>query len=103
MQKYMVVLFNLKPGVSAAEYEKFAAGEDMPAVRKLPSVTDMRVQRVVGTMDGSKPPYQYMELISIKDFDQLGQDAQSAEIQKIAQKFMGFAEKPVFLFQEQFC
>lgn len=102
MQKYMIVLFNLKPGVKAEDYEHFAAQEDMPMVKRLPSVQDMKVNRVVGTLDGSKPPYQYMELISIADFDQLGKDAQNEEIQKVAAKFLTFADKPVFLLEEQF-
>ncbi|MEQ8166727.1 MAG: REDY-like protein HapK [Alphaproteobacteria bacterium] len=103
MQKFMVVLFNLKPGASADEYEAFAASEDMPEVKKLSSVTDMAVNRIIGTMDGTPPPYQYAEIITISDFDKLGSEAQSDKIQEIAGKFMTFADKPVFLLLEQFC
>ncbi len=103
MQKFMIVLFNLKEGVSPADYEKFIAEEDAPVVRQLPSVIDMKVNRVVGTMDGAPAPYQYMELITVTDFEQLGADAQSQAVQEVAGKFQTMVEgKPVFLFQEQF-
>ena len=55
MQKFMIVLFNLKEGVSPQDYEKFVADEDAPVVRQLPSVIDMKVNRVVGTMGRRRP------------------------------------------------
>ena len=103
MQKFMIVLFNLKEDVSPEDYEKFVAEEDAPVVRQLPSVVDMKVNRVVGTMDGAPAPYQYMELITITDFEQLGADAQAQAVQEVAGKFQTMVDgKPVFLFQEQF-
>jgi len=103
MQKYMVVLFNLKAGVAPADYESWAAEIDAPGVRRLSSVAKFGITRVVGTLDGSEPPYQYTELIEVTDFDKLGQEAQSEEIQKIGATFQErFADQPVFLFLEQF-
>ena len=34
----IVVLFNLKAGVSVADYEKFARETDLPIVNRLPSI-----------------------------------------------------------------
>jgi hypothetical protein len=102
VQKYMITLFNLKKGVDPAEYEKWAREVDVPVVRSLESVKSMRLNRVVGTLDGSDPPYQYMELIEITDFDKLGQEAQSEAIGKVAAEFQSrFAADLVFLFEEQ--
>jgi NAD(P)-dependent dehydrogenase (short-subunit alcohol dehydrogenase family) len=54
----LLVLFNLKPGVSAADYEHWAQTRDMPAVRSLPSVDDFRAYRVTGLLGSDTPaPY----------------------------------------------
>lgn len=71
MRKYMIALFNLKQGVNPEHFETWMRTAAAPTVRSLKSVEDMRVNRVVGTLDGSPPAYQYMELIVINDFDQL--------------------------------
>lgn len=103
VQKYMLVLFNLKEGVRPADYEKWAAEVDAPGVRRLGSISSFGVNRVVGTLDGGEPPYRYAELMQVTDFDQLGADAQAEEIQKIGATFQEkFAAEPVFLFLEQF-
>ena len=44
----LIVLFNLKEGASAAEYEAWAKKKDVPTVKGLSSVGDFRVFRSSG-------------------------------------------------------
>mgnify|MGYP000668011295 CR=1 FL=1 len=46
----LLVLFNLKPGVSPEDYEHWAKTRDMPTVRSLPSIDDFRAYRVTGLL-----------------------------------------------------
>jgi hypothetical protein len=55
----ILVLFNLKPGVDVAAYEKWARERDLPTVRGLGSVSGFDVLRAQNLLFGDgKPPYQ---------------------------------------------
>lgn len=97
----LIVLFNLKAGVDADEYERWAAERDAPAVRSLPSVDAFTVHRVVGALSG-EPPYRYVEVIDVNDMDQFGRDVATAEMQHVAAEFRERADDPAFLVSEQF-
>ena len=43
----VIVLFNLKEGVSVTAYEDWAQNTDLPMVNKLPSVDNFEVLRIV--------------------------------------------------------
>jgi hypothetical protein len=66
----IIVLFNLKPGVNAADYEAFARGSS---------------------------PYQYIEVIDVNSMEQLGADVSTETMQKVAATFRGMAENPLFI------
>ena len=69
------VLFNLKPGVEKAAYEAWARTTDVPLVRKLPSIASFDVFEVMGLFaSDAKPPYEYVEVVDVKDMDQFGHD-----------------------------
>lgn len=93
----VVVLFNLKPGVSAADYEKFARELDIPAVNRLPSVQSFEVLRCEGLMSGGSAPYQYVELLRLPDLSKLGPDVQTPAMQKIVSTFATMADNPQFI------
>ncbi len=94
----IVVLFNLKPGVDPADYEAWAASEDAPAVRALPSVAAFRVHALTGLMFGAgTPPFRYVEVIDIADPEGFGADIATPRMQAIAARFRDFAEAPLFL------
>ena len=44
----IIVLFNLKPGVSISEYEQWARTRDIPGVNALESVSSFTVHRATG-------------------------------------------------------
>jgi hypothetical protein len=97
----MIVLFNLKPGVTVADYEKWAKTRDIPIVRSLPSIDDFQVYRATGLLGSdAKPPYAYIEVIDVADMEGFGKDVASAAIQAVAAEFQTFADAPTFIMTE---
>lgn len=94
----IIVLFNLKPGVPAAEYEAWARSRDIPAVRALPSIAGFDVAAVTGLLIGDgTPPYAYVEVIDVADMDQFGKDVATEMMQAVAAEFQRYADNPLFL------
>jgi REDY-like protein HapK len=60
------VTFRLKPGVSVQEYEDWFRRENVPAVRKMRSITSYRVWRVVGAMEGD-PAFEFLEEMELTE------------------------------------
>jgi hypothetical protein len=77
----VIVLVNLKKGVSPEDYERWILDSYAPAVRSLPSVEDWRDYRVGGLLGSEDtPPYRYVVTLEINDLEQLGRDMQGEEI-----------------------
>ncbi|MBB5210175.1 REDY-like protein HapK [Microbulbifer hydrolyticus] len=101
MTTTIVVLFNLKPGVSPSDYEEWARTTDLPTVRKLDAVDQFSVLRTTGLLGSDAPaPYQYVELLVVKDMQQLGADVSSETMQKVAAEFQQLADNPQFILTE---
>ena len=99
----MVVLFNLKPGVSPEEYERWARDTDVPAVNALAAVERFRVYKSLGLLGtDAKPPYDYMELVEIADLEQLAKDAASERMREITAQFQTMADNPIWIMLDQF-
>lgn len=97
----IVVLFNLKPGVDAADYEAWAIATDLPAVNRLPSVQQFQVLRSVHLLGSDAAvPYTYVELLEVDGLAQLGADIASEKMQAIAAEFQQFADNPQFIVTE---
>jgi hypothetical protein len=97
----IVVLFNLKPGASVADYEAWAKIKDIPTVKSLSSVADFRVlkmENLLGTETAS--PYQYCELIEVPDINTFFADLNNEAVQAGAKVFNEFAENPLFIVAE---
>lgn len=90
----LIVLFNLKPGVSEADYEAFARDLDVPTVKGLRSVSDFRVFRMSGVMGTDEAsPYRYVEVIDVSSMDDLGVDiGASSAMAEITAKFGELAD-----------
>lgn len=97
----IIVLFNLKPGVDAADYEAWARGTDLPGVNVLGSVERFTVHKATGLFgsDGL-PPYDYIEVIDIHAMDPFVADVSDPEFQKVAANFGAFADNPRFILTE---
>ena len=89
----MVVLVNLKEGVSPEDYERWILESYAPAAKSLPSVEDWRNYRVSGLLgsDGA-PPYRYVVTLEVKDPEQLGRDMASEEMQRLFSELHDLAE-----------
>ncbi|MEM1430538.1 MAG: REDY-like protein HapK [Pseudomonadota bacterium] len=96
----IVVLFNLKQGVSAAEYEAWARGTDAPTVRGLGAVTSFTIHRATGLLGGGPSPYQYVEVLDFTDMDLLLADISADPMPEIAAAFQAFADAPHFIVTE---
>ncbi len=99
----LIVLFNLKPGVTEADYEAFASTLDVPTVKGLKSVSDFRVFRMSGVMGTDDPaPYRYVEVIDFSSMDELGADiGGSPAMGEITARFGELADA-VFMLGEAF-
>jgi len=60
------VTFRLRPEVSAEAYEDWFRRENVPAVRKMRSITSYQVWRVVGAMEG-EPLFDFLEEMEVPD------------------------------------
>lgn len=95
---HILVLFNLKPGVSVETYERFAKNTDLPIVRGLKSIDRFDVYKASGLLGSSaKPPYAYAELIQVNDMAVFGQEVASETMQKVAGEFQSLADNPLFI------
>ena len=89
----MIVLVNLKEGVSPEEYERWIIESYAPAAKALPSVEDWRDYRVSGLLGSlARPPYQYVVTLEIKDPEQLRRDMASEEMKRLFSELHELAE-----------
>ncbi|MGA0019900.1 MAG: REDY-like protein HapK [Steroidobacteraceae bacterium] len=96
----IVVLFNLKDGVSVADYEKFARETDLPIVNALASVDKFEVLKATGLLGGGESPYRYLEILDVNDLSQLGADVSTETMQQVAATFRSMADNPLFIVTE---
>jgi len=96
----IIVLFNLKQGVDQNAYESWARQNDLPVVNALSSVDKFEVLRSCGLLGGGDAPYQYIEVLDVKDMSTLGQEIATAKMQSIAAEFRQFADNPLFILTE---
>jgi hypothetical protein len=89
----MIVLVNLKEGVSPEDYERWILDSYAPAVKNLPSVEDWRDYRVSGLLGSdAAPPYRYVVTLDVNDPEQLGRDMAGEEMQRLFSELHGLAD-----------
>ncbi len=89
----MIVLVNLKEGVSPEDYERWILESYAPAVRDLASVEDWRDYRVSGLLGSdAAPPYRYVVTLELSDPRELGRDMQREDMQGLFSELHGLAE-----------
>ena len=93
----IIVLFNLKPGVSVTDYESLARNTDLPIVNALPSVDRFEILKSEGLLGGGTSPYSYVEVIDVNSLEQLGKDVSTNTMQKVAATFQSMADNPLFI------
>lgn len=89
----IIACFNLKAGSTAAHYEAWARDNDLPVVNSLPSIESFSVYKTTGVLGAQHaPPYQYIEIIDVKDMAQFGADVATPRMQEIAGEFQQMAD-----------
>ena len=102
MTTKIVALFNLRPGVSQADYEAWAKGTDIPTVNGLKSVDEFAVFKSVGLLGSEdKPPYAYIEIIDVNNMDAFGGEVSTEAMQKIAGEFQAMVDDLVFILTDK--
>ena len=103
MSTRILVLFNLKEGVTRERYEDWAKTKDIPGVNGLQSVDDFSVFRNTGLLFGEgEPPYQYFEILDVNDMERFGEEASTEAMQAVAAEFQNELTKDlVFLTTEK--
>lgn len=93
----IIVLFNLKAGVSAEAYESWARSTDLVIVNALPSVDRFEILRTTGLLGGGTAPFQYIEILRVPAMDALFADIDTVTMQRVAAEFRAFADAPLFI------
>jgi hypothetical protein len=96
----IIVLFNLKPGVTPESYEAWARSTDLPIVRGLKSIGSFDVYKSKGLLRGGDSPYQYVEMIGVADMDAFGADVASDIMKRVSGEFREYADNPTFILCE---
>ncbi|MEO0615523.1 MAG: REDY-like protein HapK [Pseudomonadota bacterium] len=94
----IIALFNLQDAAAKARYEAWALDTDLPTVRKMDSVDrfdTLRTKMLLGT--DSPPPYEYIEIIELNDFDRFREEVATETMQRVAGEFRDFARDPQFI------
>ena len=95
----IIVVFNLKQGVSVDDYEAWAKTRDIPGVNALGSVDGFTVHKATGVFgdESAKPRYDYFEIIDVNDMDGFVADISTEAFQAAAAPFQEYADDPQFI------
>lgn len=98
----LIVLNKLKAGADRAAYEKWAAEVDRPTVMdSFASVDDWHLHRATANLGGGDLPFDYVEVVTINDPEQLGRDVQSETAGRLSSELADFCEPPTFILADQ--
>lgn len=101
-EQTLIVLFRLKAGTDVSAYESWARSTDLPIVRKLPSVGGFDLFRTLSLLgSGDRPPYDYVEMITVRDMAGFGTDVATETMRRVAGEFQAFADNPVFMLTDR--
>ena len=79
----IIVLFNLRPETSVADYEEWAD----------------KMESVLGS--DAAPPYQYIEVVDVADETLFGTEVAGETMQRVAAEFQKLADNPTFITTSQ--
>ena len=89
----MIVLVNLREGVSPEDYESWILESYAPAAKELPSVGEWRGYRASGLLGSdAASPCRYVVMLEVRDPEQLGRDMEGEEVQRLISELHELAE-----------
>lgn len=98
----LIVLNKLKPGADRDRYETWAAEVDRPGVMgAFDSVEDWHLFRAEANLGGGELPFNYVEIVTVSDAEQLGKDVQSETAADLSRQLSEFCEAPTFVLTDQ--
>ncbi|MBL4618253.1 MAG: hypothetical protein JKY46_11210 [Robiginitomaculum sp.] len=99
----LILLYKLKDGVTASDFENWVRTTDYPAMRGLERVRSLTTYRTEKLLMGEgDPSVQYVEVFDIQDLDGFtSEDMPGETVQNIMGQFMGLAEAPQFIICEE--
>jgi hypothetical protein len=97
----LLVLNKLKPGADREAYEKWSAEVDKPAALATESTDDWKLLRANSDLAGAELPFDYVEVASINDAEQLKSDLQSDAGADLLRQLSQFCEKPTLILFDQ--
>jgi hypothetical protein len=84
----IIVLVNLKPGKTAADYERWAVTTDLPTVNSLKSIDSFTLHQSISILGSDdKPPYDYVEVLDVNDMDLFFGEVSTEAMGRIAAEF----------------
>jgi REDY-like protein HapK len=97
--KQLIIMYNLKPGVTPQKFEEWVRTVDQPNMLSLGRVSRFRTFRTEGLLMGEgKPSVRYVEVFDITDLDGfVGEDMPGDIVQMVMGAFMGLVENPEFM------
>lgn len=100
---YLILRYNLKDGVTAAQFEQWVRETDQPAMRGLKRVESFNTYRVTGLLMGEGEAAQrYFEIFEISDLAGFtGDDMPGETVQAIMGAFMQMVDNPEFNIAER--
>lgn len=98
----IIILYNLKEGVTQEQYDNWIRTTDYPTMRGLSRVNSYINYRTVQPLMGEgKPSVQYVEVFDIPDLEGfLQEDMGGSAVQQIMGEFMQYVESPEFIIAE---
>lgn len=94
----IVVLFNLKPSISKAEYLNWTSVADLPSAGRSPVIDLVELLYAKGALkDNEASPYQYIEFFSLSEAEMLDVETRHQLVQKLAKEFAQITDNPMFL------
>lgn len=97
----ILVLFNLKADCDRAQYESWVRRSGLPAARSLVSVSDARLHRATGELNGGPCPYEFIAIVDVSgDRDGLVRDARTETVKRLRAELARFADEPLVLVTE---
>lgn len=98
----LLVLFDLRPGVDPAAFERHLVDVDLPALRRLECVDDVTLLRAGGLLGSdAPPPARYVEVVEVRDLERLVQDLATPERQDAAEALAPWVTPPTYLVCER--
>ncbi len=99
----IIILYTLKPGTTAEQYENWTRSTDYPTMRGLKRVQSfINCRAVKQLMSDEKPSIDYIEIFEILDLAGfMAEDLGGAVVQRIMGEFLQYVENPEFIIAEE--